>query len=66
MVLTLLISVFLLALCVAGLAISILLKKNGQFPQTEIGTNPHMRKLGVRCAKEESCHHTCTMNHSKK
>jgi hypothetical protein len=53
MALTLIISIFLLAICVAGMAISILLKKNGKFPITEIGANPNMRKLGLRCPKEE-------------
>ncbi|MCL2726801.1 MAG: hypothetical protein FWD56_00285 [Bacteroidales bacterium] len=54
MALTLLISIILLALCIAGMAISILVKRNGRFPITEIGANPHMRKLGLRCAKEEA------------
>jgi hypothetical protein len=53
MALTILIAITLLSLCVAGMAISILLKKGGTFPVTEIGANPNMRKLGLRCAKEE-------------
>ncbi|MCL1973589.1 MAG: hypothetical protein FWG54_02070 [Bacteroidetes bacterium] len=61
MALTILISVFLLALCVLAMAISILLKKGGKFPETEIGRNPQMRKMGIRCAKEEelSCPSSC-------
>lgn len=42
-----------LAACVAGMAISIIVKKNGQFPDGEIGTNPNMQKLGIQCAKQE-------------
>ena len=53
MALTLLLSIVLLALCFAGMAISILLKKNGSFPITEVGANPNMRRLGLRCAREE-------------
>ena len=46
-------SLILLALCVLGLSINMLIKKNGSFPKTEIGENPHMREHGIRCAKEE-------------
>ena len=56
---TLLISIILLALCVAGMAISILLKKNGSFPNTEVGSNPNLRKLGLRCPKEEEPGRLC-------
>jgi len=59
MALTLLISIVLLALCITGMAIGILLKKNGEFPITEIGANPNMRKLGLRCAQEEFCGKRC-------
>ncbi|MDR3235194.1 MAG: hypothetical protein LBT48_00500 [Prevotellaceae bacterium] len=47
-------SIAALALCFAGLAITILIKKNGKFPETEISRNPHMRKLGIRCAKQDA------------
>ena len=46
-------SLILLALCVLGLSINMLVKKDGAFPKTEIGDNPHMRNLGIHCAKEE-------------
>jgi len=46
-------SLILLALCMLGLSINMLLKKNGSFPKTEIGENPSMHKLGIRCTKEE-------------
>lgn len=35
------------------MAISILVKKNGQFPDTEVGTNANMKKLGLQCSKHE-------------
>ena len=33
------------------LAIRIILKRGGKFPETHIDRNPEMRKLGVKCAK---------------
>jgi hypothetical protein len=67
MALTFLISIILLALCLAGMAISMLIKKDGAFPNTEIGSNPRMRQLGLRCSKEEECaacsrSNACTSN----
>jgi len=40
-----------IALCVIGLGIRILIK--GSFPNTEIESNPAMKKLGIKCAKQE-------------
>jgi hypothetical protein len=48
-----LLSIALLGLCFAGLAITILVKKNGKFPDTEIGRNKNMQRLGIRCAKQD-------------
>lgn len=42
-----------LTLCVAGMAITIIVKKDGKFPETEIGRNENMRKLGIRCMQDE-------------
>ncbi len=53
LLIVILISVILLAICFAGLALNILLKKNGKFPETEIGSNKNMRKLGIRCTKQD-------------
>jgi hypothetical protein len=47
------IAAILVGLCFAGLAITIIVKKNGKFPETGIGHNKNMRKLGIRCAKQE-------------
>jgi hypothetical protein len=35
----------------AFLAIKLLVKKNGRFPNTHIGGNPEMRKRGIPCAQ---------------
>ncbi|MDR0737987.1 MAG: hypothetical protein LBF39_02820 [Prevotellaceae bacterium] len=46
-------SIVILGLCFAGLAITMIIKKNGKFPETEIGHNKNMQQLGIRCAKQE-------------
>jgi hypothetical protein len=48
-----LISIALVGLCVLALAVSILIKKNGKFPEKEIGKNKNLRKLGLRCPRQE-------------
>jgi hypothetical protein len=54
----LIITVVLVALAFAGLAISILLKKGGKFPQSSIGKNKEMHKRGITCVKHDEikCH----------
>ena len=49
----LLISVIVVALAIVGLGVSIFFKKNGKFPETGVGHNPEMRKLGLNCARSE-------------
>jgi len=52
-------SVF-LALAALGFGIRILLKKQGQFPDTHVGHNKEMRKRGITCAQQTDtgCHST--------
>ena len=50
---TVLVAILLLALGVAGMAITILVKKDGRFPDGEISHNKELRRRGVICAKEE-------------
>lgn len=45
-----LIVVVLLAIALAGLAITILVKKGGKFPEIHIGRNKAMKKLDIHCA----------------
>jgi hypothetical protein len=47
----LIISAVLVGLALAGLAITILLKPKGQFPDTHISHNKEMRKRGITCAQ---------------
>jgi len=49
----LLFAVVFLALAMAGLAIRILLKKNGRFVHTHIEGNPAMKKHGIHCAHHD-------------
>ena len=48
-----LLALLLLALGVAGMAVTILVKKDGRFPDGEISHNKELRRRGVICAKEE-------------
>jgi hypothetical protein len=48
-----LLTIVLVALCVVLLSFNIIFRKNGKFPDTEIGHNKEMRKLGLRCAKTD-------------
>lgn len=50
---TLILSIVLLAVAVAGMAITIIVKKDGKFPDGEISHNKELRKRGIICAKEE-------------
>lgn len=48
-----LLSIALVGLCVFLLSFNIIFKKNGKFPEKEVGENKEMRKLGLSCAKSE-------------
>ena len=43
----------LLAVGVVGMAVTILVKKDGKFPDGEIANNKALRRQGIICAKEE-------------
>ncbi|NMC41584.1 MAG: hypothetical protein GYA43_10535 [Bacteroidales bacterium] len=45
------ISLLLLALVLIAMGIGMLVKKQGRFPDTHVGSNPEMRKRGISCAK---------------
>ena len=47
----LIISAVLVALALAGMAITILVKPKGRFPETHVGHNKEMRKRGISCAQ---------------
>lgn len=51
MVTTLLFTVIILVICVALMAIKVLVKKDGRFPNTHIEGNRALGKKGIYCAK---------------
>ena len=44
-------SIGILAIGFLGMAITIVVKKNGKFPNTSVGHNPKLRKMGITCEK---------------
>ncbi len=48
-----LLAVALVGIAFLGLGINIFFRKDGQFPETEVGKNKEMRKLGIYCTKCE-------------
>jgi hypothetical protein len=46
----LLVVIGLIALAVLGLAVQIIFKKDHSFPDTHVGHNKNMKKLGITCA----------------
>ncbi len=47
---TVLLSILLLSVAVVAMAITILVKKDGKFPESKIGHNKEIRKKGIECA----------------
>lgn len=50
---TLLFTLLIIAISFALLAITIIIKKNGKFPNIHIGGNKEMRKRGIKCAQSQ-------------
>lgn len=48
-----LLAAVLLAVAVVGMAVTILVKPGGKFPDGEISHNKELRRRGIICAKEE-------------
>ena len=44
-------AIVIMALVLGGLALQILFKKGGKFPNTHIGSNKYMKENGVTCAQ---------------
>ena len=42
-----------LIIAISFLAITIIIKKNGKFPNIHIGGNKEMRKRGIKCAQSQ-------------
>ena len=50
---TLLFTLLIVAICVALLAIKVIIKKNGRFPNTHVGGNKEMRRRGIKCVQSQ-------------
>ncbi|MBO7301231.1 MAG: hypothetical protein J6U58_00800 [Bacteroidaceae bacterium] len=50
---TLLFTLLIIAISVALLSITIIIKKNGRFPNTHVGGNKAMRKRGIKCVQSQ-------------
>ena len=46
-------TLLIVALCVIGLCFNIIFRKDGEFPEYEVSSNKEMRKLGIRCMREQ-------------
>jgi len=52
----LILSSILLGVAFIGLTFRVLFVKDGRFPETSIGKNKEMQKLGITCAKHDEIH----------
>jgi hypothetical protein len=50
---TILPAILILGAGLAGLAITILVRKNGRFPNTHIHGNPHLQSNDIHCVQKE-------------
>ena len=50
---TLLFTLLIIAICVALLAIKVIVKKNGRFPNTHVGGSKAMRQRGIKCVETQ-------------
>lgn len=48
-----LVAVVLVAIAIAGMAIQILLKKGGKFPNTHVSGNRYLKRQGVYCSQTQ-------------
>lgn len=48
----LILSGILLSIAAAGFGIRMLIRSDGQFPETHVSKNPEMRKRGITCAQQ--------------
>ena len=49
----LVLSTIILLICLALLSVRVIFKKNGRFVNTHVGSNPVMRKKGIKCVQAQ-------------
>ncbi len=50
MLIVIILAIILLGVALVGLGISMIIKKNGKFPEIHIGKNKAMKERGIHCA----------------
>ena len=53
MIKIILLSVLIIAICIALLSVKLLFKKNGEFSSQHIHDNPGLRKKGIHCVIDQ-------------
>ena len=53
MIKVLLLTTLIIAICMVLMAVTILIKKNGRFPNIHVGSNKEMRKRGIKCVEAQ-------------
>ena len=48
-----LLTLLIVAVCMVLMAVTILIKKNGRFPNTHVGSNKEMRRRGIKCVEAQ-------------
>ena len=49
----LVLSTIILLICLSLLSVRVIFKKNGRFVNTHIGSNPALRKKGIKCVQAQ-------------
>jgi len=63
---TFLITLIVLGLAVFGMCFNIIFRKNGKFPEYEVGSNEQMRKKGIKCMHQEELEENKRIKNKKK
>ena len=50
---TLLFTLLIISICFTLLAVKVIIKKNGRFPNTHVGGNKEMRRRGIKCVQSQ-------------
>jgi flagellar basal body-associated protein FliL len=53
LLLIIIVVICIILVCFAAMSISIWIKKDGKFPETEVSRNKNMKKLGIKCIRQE-------------
>lgn len=61
---TILITLLIVAICIALLSVKILFKKNGRFPNTHVSGSKALRKKGIGCVQSQDREAQKTNPHS--